>query len=53
MTRSTVALTGATGFIGTYLLGELALRGYQVRVLLRSPTAAQNHQHGDARAYAG
>ena len=39
MTRPTVALTGATGFIGKYLLGELALRGYQVRVLLRSPTA--------------
>ncbi len=39
MSGSIVALTGATGFIGKYLLGELALRGYQVRVLLRSPTA--------------
>src|SRR5258708_25089042 len=39
MTGPTVALTGATGFIGKYLLGALALRGYQVRVLLRSPTA--------------
>jgi nucleoside-diphosphate-sugar epimerase len=39
MTGPTVALTGATGFIGKYLLGELALRGYQVRVLLRSPAA--------------
>lgn len=51
MTWPTVALTGATGFIGKYLLGELALRGYQVRVLLRSPTAlppgCQNAVIGD------
>ena len=46
MSGPTVALTGATGFIGKYLLGELALRGYQVRVLLRSPTALPpNCQH--------
>ena len=30
-----VALTGATGFIGQYLLKELPKRGYHVRVLLR------------------
>jgi nucleoside-diphosphate-sugar epimerase len=36
---STIALTGATGFIGSYLLGELTRRGYSVRVLLRRPTA--------------
>jgi nucleoside-diphosphate-sugar epimerase len=51
MTRPTIALTGATGFIGRYLLGELALRGYQVRVLLRSPAAlpagCQNAVIGD------
>jgi nucleoside-diphosphate-sugar epimerase len=51
MTWPTVALTGATGFIGKYLLGELTLRGYQVRVLLRSPTAlppgCQNAVIGD------
>jgi nucleoside-diphosphate-sugar epimerase len=32
-----VALTGATGFIGRYLLRELPKRGYRLRVLLRSP----------------
>ena len=51
MTSSIVALTGATGFIGKYLLGSLALSGYQVRVLLRSPTAlppsCQNAVIGD------
>jgi UDP-glucose 4-epimerase len=30
-----VALTGATGFIGRYLLKELPKRGYRLRVLLR------------------
>ena len=33
-----VALTGATGFIGQYLLKELPKRGYRLRVLLRRPT---------------
>ncbi|MGV1015161.1 MAG: NAD-dependent epimerase/dehydratase family protein, partial [Methyloceanibacter sp.] len=33
-----VALTGATGFIGQYLLKALARRGYRVRALLRRPT---------------
>jgi UDP-glucose 4-epimerase len=33
-----VALTGATGFIGKYLLKELPKRGYRLRVLLRRPT---------------
>jgi nucleoside-diphosphate-sugar epimerase len=35
-----IALTGATGFIGQYLLGALPKRGHGVRVLLRRPTAA-------------
>lgn len=34
-----IALTGATGFIGSHLLRELARLGYRVRVLLRRPTA--------------
>jgi nucleoside-diphosphate-sugar epimerase len=34
-----VALTGATGFIGQYLLKELPKRGYRLRVLMRRPTA--------------
>jgi nucleoside-diphosphate-sugar epimerase len=33
-----VALTGATGFIGRYLLSELPKRGYRLRVLLRRPS---------------
>jgi len=35
-----IALTGATGFIGQYLLRELPKRGHRVRVLLRSPVPA-------------
>ncbi len=37
--RPTVALTGATGFIGRHLLRELPKRGWRVRVLLRRPGA--------------
>jgi len=36
--RPVVALTGATGFIGQYLLSELPKRGYRLRVLLRRPS---------------
>lgn len=36
--RPLVALTGATGFIGQYLLRELPTRGYRLRVLLRRPS---------------
>jgi nucleoside-diphosphate-sugar epimerase len=38
MTAPLLALTGATGFIGQYLLRELPKRGYRVRVLLRRPS---------------
>src|SRR6202045_880800 len=34
-----LALTGATGFIGQYLLRELPKRGYRVRMLLRRPAS--------------
>jgi nucleoside-diphosphate-sugar epimerase len=34
-----VALTGATGFVGQYLLRELPKRAHHVRVLLRRPAA--------------
>ncbi len=34
-----LALTGATGFIGQYLLRELPKRGYRVRALLRRPAS--------------
>jgi nucleoside-diphosphate-sugar epimerase len=33
-----IALTGATGFIGQFLLRELPRRGYRLRVLLRRPS---------------
>jgi nucleoside-diphosphate-sugar epimerase len=36
--RPVVALTGATGFIGQYLLSELPKRGYRLRLLLRRPS---------------
>ena len=35
-----VALTGATGFIGQYLLKELPQRGYRLRVLFSLPDHA-------------
>jgi nucleoside-diphosphate-sugar epimerase len=35
-----IALTGATGFIGQYLLREMPKRGYRIRALLRRPAAA-------------
>lgn len=35
-----IALTGATGFIGQFLLRELPRHGHRVRVLLRRPSAA-------------
>ena len=37
MNQPLIALTGATGFIGQYLLRELSKRGYRIRVLLRRP----------------
>jgi len=41
LTKSLVAITGATGFIGTHLCLTLLERGYDVRVLARNPAAAQ------------
>src|SRR5215472_15103648 len=34
-----LALTGATGFIGQYLLREMPKRGHRVRALLRRPVS--------------
>src|SRR5579871_3860421 len=34
-----LALTGATGFIGRYLLREMPKRGYRIRALLRRPAS--------------
>jgi nucleoside-diphosphate-sugar epimerase len=33
----TIALTGATGFVGRHLMSELPRRGYRIRALLRRP----------------
>src|SRR6266852_4312522 len=38
VSRPLIALTGATGFIGQFLLRELPKRGYRLRVLLRRPS---------------
>jgi nucleoside-diphosphate-sugar epimerase len=38
-----IALTGASGFIGQYLLQALPRRGHRVRVLLRRPTDMSVH----------
>lgn len=37
LTMKTIALTGATGFIGRHLMSELPKRGYKIRALLRRP----------------
>ena len=46
MTGQTIALTGATGFIGRHLLRHLSARGYRVRVLLRRPAAVPEGASG-------
>ena len=38
-----IALTGATGFVGQYLLRELPKRGHRVRALLRRPIAMPSY----------
>jgi len=43
-----VAVTGATGYIGTRLVPRLAAAGYQVRCLVRSPRKLRDRPwHGD------
>ena len=37
-----VAITGATGFVGSCLVERLSTNGHQILVLTRNPTAAQN-----------
>ena len=43
--KSTVFITGATGFIGKKLAIELAQRGEQVKALVRSPQKAADLTH--------
>ena len=37
-----VALTGATGFVGSHVLGELHANGHEVTALVRNDTQAQS-----------
>jgi NADH dehydrogenase len=41
-----VAITGATGFVGRYIVAELRARGHAVRVLARNPAALPFATHG-------
>jgi len=41
-----IALTGATGFVGQFLLRDLMQRGYRLRVLLRRPVDLPLHADG-------
>lgn len=43
--RQTVALTGASGFVGSVLLARLLAAGYQVRALSRSPGRCPRHEN--------
>ncbi len=46
----TLALTGATGFIGTALLNRLRLAGWSIRALCRSlPSSRRPHPHDEIR----
>jgi uncharacterized protein YbjT (DUF2867 family) len=38
-----VALTGATGFIGSHILSELGAHGHEVTALVRDGGAARAH----------
>lgn len=42
-TGKLIALTGATGFVGQFLLHDLMRRGYRLRVLLRRPVDLPLH----------
>jgi nucleoside-diphosphate-sugar epimerase len=46
MSKGLVALTGATGFIGRHLVRILPRAGYEVRVLLRTPTSLPSGRTG-------
>lgn len=56
--QHTVALLGATGMVGGYLLREALARGHQVRALARTPAKLDEFRHritivqGDARELA-
>jgi len=55
--KTTIAVIGGTGKSGKYLVNELLLRGFQIKLLLRNPETFQNINasaeivQGDARDY--
>ncbi len=49
----TVAVTGASGFVGSHFCGYLAARGHRVIALSRGPTPADVHPLIDTRAWTG
>ena len=52
MTR-VVAVTGATGFIGTHLVRLLAARGYEIRILVRRIPGSHDFPVPDVEAIIG
>jgi len=47
MTNRTVLLTGATGIMGSWVLGEALARGYRPIVLMRDPDRIRAHERLD------
>lgn len=47
--NQTVAVTGATGFIGKYIIDNLLARGFHVRALTRTARAHVNDNLTGAR----
>ncbi|MDX2131481.1 MAG: NAD(P)H-binding protein [Planctomycetota bacterium] len=52
-TITTVAMTGATGFVGGYVVRELLARGYGVRALVRDRAAARSSLPGSVTLVEG
>lgn len=48
-----VLVTGATGFLGQYIVEELLAKAYKVRVLIRKPAESIYHQDNRVSIYEG
>ncbi len=53
MSKTIVAVTGANGFVGSFLTRALLARGYQVRCLVRDKTAAADLKTAGAELVVG